>query len=145
MSIHEEVTQAIHRQIELLAEAVTLSPRQLAIAVQDSWNLTGVQPQVQYCTLEHLTQMARRVLASRYEPESADSSAYQGELFSGTLQSHYPIPTQSGDAVYKRTEFLTQDEISWNVEKLRKSAAARVRHADALLAWAEQRRLRPAA
>lgn len=123
-----------------------MSPRQIAVNVQSNWGHDKVEPHLQYTSLEHLTQMARRVLGSRFDPESNESNSYQGELFTGNLQSHYPIPRpKEGDAVYKRTEFLTLEEIEWNVEKLRKSASARLRHADALQAWADSRRLRVAA
>lgn len=145
MSIHEEVNAAIYQAIEVLGSAIALSPTTLALSVQRKFSEDHIEPHVQYTSLEHLKQMARKVLARRYEPDGEDNAAHQGELFSGQLQDRYPIPLKRGDdPVYKSRDQLSPTEVAWNIDQLRKSAAARLRHADALQAWADNRNLEPA-
>ncbi len=88
--------------------------------------------------------MARKALATQFSPDSRESRAYQGELFSGLLQARYPIPRkQEEEPVYKLLDTLTETECRWNIRQLRKSANARVEHADALLAYTEARFAQP--
>ena len=56
-----------------------------------------------------------------------------GVSFSGKLQDRYPLPRKAGEeAAYKLRSHLTPEERRWNVMQLRKSAHARLEHADAL-------------
>jgi hypothetical protein len=56
------------------------------------------------------------------------------------LQHRYPTPRPAGaEPIYKKREALSRAELAWNVAMLRKSAAARLEHADALQAWADAR------
>jgi len=140
MSLHEEVAAALQREIDSLGAAIALSPTTLALAVQRHFSDAQIEPHVQYTSLEHLKQMARRALAGRYEPEGEENEAHQGDLFTGHLQDRYPVPRVKGDEpIYKHRDALTVAELAWNVDQLRKSAAARLRHADALQAWADSR------
>lgn len=140
MSLHEEVSTAIHREIEALGSAIALSATTIAIAVQDRYSTGPVEPHVQYTSLEHLKHMARKALAGRYEPDGEENESHQGEMFSGVLQDRYPVPRERGaDPVYKHRESMTVIELDWNVAQLRKSANARLRHADALQAWTDER------
>ena len=141
MSLHDEINVALQSEIDAMGGAHILSPTSLALAVQARYAGSELQPHIRYTSLEHLKQMARRALARNFEPDSDDTAAYQGELFSGQLQDRYPIPRKRGDdAQYKKREQLTPEEIEWNVAMLRKSAASRLQHADALQAWADMNR-----
>lgn len=140
MSLHEDLVDAINQEIEAFGDAMAIQPTSIALAVQDKFAQGKLQPHIQYTSLEHLKHMARRVMAGRFEPDGEDNPVHQGELFSGTLQDRYPVPRQRGtEPTYKRREDLSDFELRWNVDQLRKSASARMKHADALLAWADSR------
>jgi len=138
MSLHEEVAAAIASEIEALGSAIALSPTSVALAVQRRFTTDAVEPHLLYTSLEHIKHMARSVLAKRFDADGDESVAHQGELFSGQLQQHYPTPRVGrAEPIYKKREALSRDEIEWNVAQLRKSASARLAHADALQAWAD--------
>jgi hypothetical protein len=134
MAVHEDITSFMQRWITAREEAAILSPTVLAVAARQNFERGPLELHIEYTSLEHLKQMARRVLANRYNDDGEDNPAYeQGELFSGHLQQRYPIPHQRGsDPQYKLRHLLTDRERAWNVEFLRKSATARLAHADAL-------------
>jgi hypothetical protein len=136
MSLHNDITNAISRQIEELGSAIALSPTSVALAVQRSFSDEAMEPHVQYTSLEHIKHMARKALSGRFEESGDENDAHQGDMFSGQLQDRYPVPRERGaDPIYKLREHLSTSEAQWNVETLRKAANARLRHADALDAW----------
>lgn len=140
MSLHDDLNVAITREIESLGDAIAMSPTTVARAVQARYNTGHIAPQLEYASLEHIKQMARAVLGKRFESDGEESESYQGELFSGSLQEYYPIPRKKDqEPVYKKRDALSHAELLWNVRQLRKSAAARLEHADALQAWADSR------
>ncbi|GIK83037.1 MAG: hypothetical protein BroJett024_41420 [Alphaproteobacteria bacterium] len=143
MSLHEEIGAAIQREIDSMGDAIALSPTSLALAVQRSFDAASIEPHIAYTSLEHLKQMARRVLARNFDTtgEDGDARELQGEMFAGQLQDRYPVPRAgAAEPIYKRRDALTRSELEWNIRQLRKSAAARLEHADALQAWADERR-----
>lgn len=142
MSLPDEINVAIQKEIESLGDAIALSPTSVALAVQQHFAMYGIEPHIKYSSLEHLKQMARAVLGRRYEAEGEESVAHQGDMFSGQLQDRYPVPRARGvEPIYKKRDSLSPEEVHWNVCTLRKSAAARLEHADALQAWADGRRV----
>jgi hypothetical protein len=145
MSLHEEIGSAIQREIELLEGAIVLSPTTLAIAVQRRFIEESIQPHIQYTSLEHLKHMARRALAGRYEADGEENESHQSEMFAGHLQDRYPTQRAKGsEPQYKLRNALSADELDWNIRQLRKSAAARLEHADALQAYADAKEVRAA-
>lgn len=135
MSLHEAIATAMVRFIEDRADCAVISPAAVAAATLSQFAEGGLEPHIEYASLEHLKNMARKVLARRFDDEGDDNAAYegQGELFSGHLQERYPVPRKSGeDPQYKLRALLTAEERHWNVKLLRKSADARLAHADAL-------------
>ncbi|MBP7651150.1 MAG: hypothetical protein KA744_14985 [Phenylobacterium sp.] len=133
MNLHEQISLDIQGVVEGLAGADIISPSYVARELLDLYAGASIDPHIAYASREHFKQMARRVLAGRYDAESDDNEAHQGELFSGHLQRRYPIPRASGsEPVYKLREALTPQERAWNVLSLRSSARARLLHADAL-------------
>ncbi len=140
MSAHEQLVTLVNIQIEKASSTIELSPTNLALAVLHQFTNKHTNPLLKYSSLEHIKQVARKALAGRYEAESEENEAHQGELFSGHLQDRYPTPRKRGEVpVYKLREHLSVAEAEWNVEQLRKSARARVLHANALQAWNENR------
>lgn len=139
MSLHEELMATINREIESKGGATYVSPTALALAVQAGFMTGPVEPHLQYASLEHLKALSRSALR-RYEHDDEESQSMQDDMFTGLLQDRYPIPREpGGEPVYKLREQLTDAEVDWNVTSLRKSAAARLEHADALAAWKKSR------
>lgn len=139
MSLHEEIITDMHRVMDM-TDADIVTPASLARAVQSKYRSGKLEPHIEYTSFEHFKQLARKVLSGRLDTESDENESYQGELFTGRLQTRYPIPRQAGDEpAYKLLERLTDAEVKWNIRSLRKSADARLEHADALEAWHRSR------
>lgn len=135
MSVFDDVQQTMRRVFVDLGgdEQVALSPTLLAVRTFDRFNSESVDIRIEWSSVEHLKQMARKMLASKYGHDGEENEVYQSDMFSGQLQDRYPIPRAKGeDPVYKPRDLLTVDEMDWNIKQLRKSADARLRHADAL-------------
>jgi len=135
MNQHEQITRDLDALIDQNRDAEIITPASIALILQHRYADGTLPPPIEYASLEHLKQMARKRLARQYDADSDDAEAYsgQGELFSGHLQDRYPLPHQRGrEPAYKRREALTAEERQWNVSILRKSAQARLAHADAL-------------
>lgn len=134
MSEHAEIMTVMQSQVEALDSAVFIMPNALAAATYQEISPDQSEARlVGYLTLQMLTVMARKLLGKRFSLESDETDAYDGDLFSGALQRRYPLPRPSGqEPVYKLREHLTEEERAWNVSQLRKSARARLEHADAL-------------
>lgn len=133
MSEHAQIMTLMQEHLEGMDGAVVVMPSSLAwsvykdIADQDGEELT------RYLCLEQLKAMARKLLAGRFGADADKSEAYQGDFFSGKLQARYPIPVAKGEeAQYKDRLQMTEEERAFNCEMLRKSARARLEHADAL-------------
>jgi hypothetical protein len=139
-SLHEDIEQAIRQELDRLNGAECLSPTSLALAVQFRFETGEIQPHIKYTSLEHLKQMSRGMLRGQFDPVSDDLEQQQGEMFSGHLQDRYPIKVANGaDPQYKLRIALTSEEAQWNIDRLRKSAKARMEHADAMQAWNDSR------
>jgi hypothetical protein len=138
VNLHHQINAELERQYSILSDAVLISPATLAHGAFERFSTGEEDAHIQYACLEHMKHMARVFLAKRKDAEAEMSEAYsrQGELaleFSGKLQDRYPLPRKEGDEpVYKLRSELTAEERAWNVAALRKSARARLEHADAL-------------
>jgi hypothetical protein len=134
MNEHAEVMTIMQQQLDAIDDAIAVMPSALAVATYRTISPEQTEDRlVQYLTVEMLKAMARKLLARRFDIDSDETEAYQGDLFSGALQKRYPIPRRQGEEpVYKLRTALTPEERAWNVEQLRKSARARLEHADAL-------------
>jgi hypothetical protein len=143
LSAHSEIEQTIRQIIGELNDAgvIALGPTAIAMRTYDVYSHPDDDVHVRYASVEHFKQMSRSVLAKQYDPEDGDESeAYQGDMFSGHLQTRYPIPRKRDDEpIYKPREVLTTSELDWNIAQLEKSAHARLRHADALRLYRDQR------
>lgn len=140
MTQHAEIMSSMARHIEELSGAASIMPTSLAWAVFNDISDDEVDPLVQYACLEHLKSMARKSLAGRFTADGESNPAHTEDLFSNALQERYPIRRAPGEEpIYKRRDLLTEEERAWNLEQLRKSAKARLAHADALEAEAMSR------
>lgn len=133
-STYEQVNEAIAREYDALKDAVIVAPESLAFRVYEALSSGNEDVRIQYVSVEHLKQMTRAFLRRNNDPDSDESPAYEGngDLFSGTLQARYPVLGDNGQHYYKLRHLLTPEERAMNVERLRKSAGARLKHADAL-------------
>lgn len=137
MSLHEDIQMRLARAHEGMAHAISITPASLALAVMREYSPDALEPHIEYGCYEHFKHMGRKFLAGRHNADGDENPAHQGELFSGHLQDRYPVPRKAGEEpVYKLREHLTAQERAWNVAALRKSAEARLLHADALEAEA---------
>lgn len=140
MSLHDDVQQILRKDLFTLNEqGVDVMPNTLALRALDAFGGVGVEPHLAWGCVEHFKQMARALLRI-YEPRDETSEAYQGDMFSGHLQARYPLPHADGDEpVYRVRSLLSTAELDWNIAQLRKSAQARLRHADALQSYRDTR------
>ena len=109
----------------------SVRPAWIANAAFKILDAEGITPMdIQYPALQQMQHAARSSLRGRFE--SSDGNIDQHELFP-TLQKMYPIPVAAGEeSVYLKLEMLTQSQALWNVNKLRKEAKTKQKHADAL-------------
>jgi len=138
--MYEEINTFQIKYIEERRDCAIIGPSALASATLEEFAPDGLDPHIEYASLEHFKSMARKNLARSFEDGGEANPAYdeQGELFSGHLQERYPLPRKQGaEPQYKLRSLLTPQERRWNVLKLRKDANARLAHADALEAEGE--------
>lgn len=134
MNQHERIVSEIHRILDHLGEAVSISPASVALSLQSTFGGdVAIEPGIAYASLEHFKQMARGVLSGRFDPVRQAEEAAEQELFSTHLQPRYPLPRKAGDEpLYKLRSELTGPERAWNVQRMRRTSTALQMHADAL-------------
>lgn len=138
MSVHEQVNQTMRAVLKEIGgdTNIALSPTLLAVKTFDVFCDERPEIHIEWASIEHFKALARKLLARQYEHDSDENEAYEDDMFSGELQDRYPVPRKKGeDPIYKQRFMLSVDEIDWNISQLRKSADARLRHADALQAF----------
>jgi len=71
-----------------------------------------------------------------------DETAERDNLFPGTLQHRYPRkPDVKGEEpVYVLRDLMTDEDVAYNVARLRDEADSKLMHADALEAWGKDRK-----
>lgn len=142
MTVHESIVADINRIVGDMGDCAIIAPDSVARACMARYGSDALDARIAYASLEHFKQMARKALRGRFDEKGDDNAAYrdQGELFSGHLQDRYPLPRKGDEEPnYKLRSELTDDEARWNIRSLRRSADARMAHADALEAWFENR------
>lgn len=95
---------------------------------------------VKIAALQYLKQMARQMCRGKFDPN--EGNADQHELWPD-LQTRYPVSreTSDGEPTYVKLERLTGADALWNINRLRKEADTKIRHANALEQWAAERGL----
>lgn len=140
MNQHQQIMTELAAQYTYLDGADLVFPSAIAHRAYDAMSTGEENENVSYASLEHFKHMARVFLAKHKDADGDENSAHgaQGALdlgttFSGKLQDRYPLPRKPGEEpAYKLRHLLTDEERAWNVKTLRKSARARLEHADAL-------------
>lgn len=147
MNEHGRIIEEIAQQYDQFSSALIVSPSALAYGVYKAIASGGESEACNYLSLEHLKHMCRDFLRKRKDADGEENEAHMdqgrfefGIRFSGKLQDRYPIPRKAGEEpAYKLRHHLTPEERLWNVNQLRKSAQARLEHADALQAEGSER------
>jgi len=139
-TLHDDISRTMLSILETQLSRQTVSPSTLAQFAMRQYDGASLEPHIEYASLEHFKHIARTLVARTLDADADESVAYQGELFSGQLQTHYPKARKRGEEpVYIPREAMTRDDVRFNCERLRKSGQARFDHADALEAWDERR------
>lgn len=145
MSAEEELYAQTRAVIEKQGEAATISPTWIATHVMCEIKFRPTLHYLGYagCHLQ-VRQIARQELRRRHDPNAAmreQIESGQGDFFPDTLQLRYPRRTQPGDEpVYVLRELMDDDDVEWNMSRMRRGGEALLRHADALRAWHGRRR-----
>lgn len=94
-------------------------------------------PLVRLAALQSLTQIARSLCRGKFEPDTDVPD--QHELWP-QLQTRYPIAHSKADEpVYVKLELLTEADVAWNVQRLEREGATKIKHARALRRWGVER------
>lgn len=94
-------------------------------------------PEVYRLAHLQLCQIARSICAQRFEEDEEDTE--QHSLFPN-LQKRYPAARSKGqEPEYVQLEHMKKRDFDYNIRRLRREGRAKLRHADALQAHAEQR------
>lgn len=126
---------------------IRVSPSWVANSAYKSLDPTELAPyRARLAATEHLKQLARQQLRGKFDPKEDETGLEQHDLFPD-LQRRYPIKheSQDGDPIYVNLEDLTDPDIQWNVQRLRREATTKQKHAAALEQWAAERRFKRAA
>lgn len=124
---------------ERRGDEVRVSPAWLATEAMQQLDPDRTAPAMVWAAAHlHLRQVAREICRERFEGEAADGdagAAEQHELFPD-LQRRYPAAHSTGsEPDYVLLEHLRDEDVAFNVRRLRSEGEAKVRHADALAAW----------
>lgn len=84
------------------------------------------------CHLQ-IRQIARAFCRKHFDPEES----VENDLFPETLQQRYPRQQKSPEQEpeYVLLDLLSRSDIVFNIDRLRKEARSKLKHADALEAW----------
>lgn len=94
------------------------------------------------CHLQ-LRQIARAFCRGNFDPTEINDQ--QNDLFPDTLQERYPArPAPGAEPEYVLLDQLTDDDIAYNVQRMRRASLALLRHGDALEAYGLARKNRVA-
>ncbi|MFL5253256.1 MAG: hypothetical protein ACJ8AI_10245 [Rhodopila sp.] len=129
-----EVVRAVYHSH---CDRPTLNPAWLATEAMHAIGFARNLNEIGYlgCHLQ-FRQIARSFCRKHFEPAQSD----EPDLFPGTLQQRYPRRPENEDEepVYVLLDLL-DDDVAYNVMRLRKEARAKLAHADALEAWGKRR------
>ncbi|HTB46649.1 MAG TPA: hypothetical protein VK741_23730 [Acetobacteraceae bacterium] len=108
-----------------------------------SFDPTDNRPVYWGCHLA-LREIARAKFRGHWDPVEVIRQAIEDDLFPETLQERYPLRAKKGEErVYVLLEHLPDADLAYNVERLRRTGRAYLKHSDALEAWGKQRVRRP--
>jgi hypothetical protein len=141
MTDAEELRSIVVMIIEDHSEVIRMSPDWIATqAMQDMKFERVTHPLVYSGCHAQLQQIAREKLRRRFDL-TADDAPTQTEMFSDVIQLRYPkhhAPGENPEYVYR--DYMTDDDIAFNVARMRAVGRALLKHADALELWGRERR-----
>lgn len=119
---------------ERRATAVRVSPNWLATEAMASLDPRKTAPELVYLAAHlQLRQLARTICRGKFEDDGEDQEA--NDLFPD-LQTRYPAArSRDTDPEYVLLDHLAEADVRFNIDRLRKESAKKMRHADALEAW----------
>ena len=136
-----KLTDVVNSVIDSNSNQDELMPAWVANAAYRNIDPDQIAPiDVKIAALQYLKQLARQVLRGKFEP--LEGNADQHELWPD-LQTRYPVLRQNSDAepTYVKLELLNGNDALWNINRLRKEADTKIKHANALEQWAAERGL----
>ncbi len=133
MGTEKELSEIIRRLYGARSDQERISPSWLATEAMLELDPDRVSPNLVYGAAHlELRQVARGIL--RKIPEDKEE---QHDLFPD-LQKRYPVARSSNEEPeYVLLEKMTEEDVSWNVHRLRTEGNTKLRKADALEAWWE--------
>ena len=133
-TIAEQVTSLLSEYIVRHQDVPISAACMAAYAQQKIDPQDASPPQIKWSSLRHLTAMAGRLLARKFEPQiSLDSGPSQMELFPG-LQPRYPA-LRGGESLYIPREQMTFEEREVVRARMAKASDSWSRHVMAYNAW----------
>ena len=138
-SEERELGIIVERVIDLYRATKDVSPAWVATQAMTILEFPRSLHRLGYvgCHLE-LRQIARGKLRKRFDPTAvADADADEiDDLFPEPLQERYPAARKKGEEpVYRLLHELTDDDVAYNLRRMRSAASALDKHADRLQAW----------
>jgi hypothetical protein len=133
MSEANRLAEEVARACDLNASTTSIDPVMIADRVMTAIGAVFEANPLEWigCNL-HVRQLARAHLRGRFASEPKQTDA-EDDLFPETLQDRYPCrPHPDQEPVYTLRFALTEDDRWYNIERLRKTAVALVKHSNAL-------------
>lgn len=133
----EQLAAIVERVIDLHITLTDVNPASIATQAMAVIDFPQTLHRLGYagCHLE-LRQIARAKLRKRFDPTAIADDDADPDLFPETLQERYPAARKRGEEpTYRRLDALTDEDIRYNTNRMRRAAGALDRHADRLEAW----------
>jgi hypothetical protein len=139
MTAEDRLLAAVQGVIDRKGDQSELSPAWIATETMDVIGFPRQLHELGYigCHLA-LRQIARGKLRRQFDPVDIAES---DDLFPETLQDRYPRrPRRGQEPLYVLRDDMSDDDVSYNVARMRRAASGLLRHADALEAWGLERK-----
>lgn len=136
MSDEKKLRALISEIYEKCSDDVRISPSWLATQAMVELDSNKQSPPLVYIAAHlQLRQISRGICRGKFEDGETESH----DLFPD-LQKRYPVSHDAeSEPEYVLLEHLTEEDIRYNINRLRKEADTKQRHADALDAWWQTR------
>lgn len=133
MSESDRLAEEVARACDFNASVTSIDPAMIADRVMASIEAVFEDNPLEWvgCHL-HVRQLARSYLRGRFAPESKQNGDSENDLFPETLQDRYPCrPRPESEPVYTLRSSLSEEDRWYNIDRLRKTAVALVKHSNA--------------
>jgi hypothetical protein len=141
MTEYAQLSEIIARIIDSRRDEARISPSWTATEAMKELDPERRSPPLVYlgCHLQ-LRQIARHHLRQEFQPEGEIQPTAQDDLFPH-LQWRYPTARSRSDdePEYVLRERMSDDDVVFNIKRLRREGASKLKQADALEEWWEGR------